>query len=820
MSWKMTRLSMAGVKGILERSGEFDLGDGKSIAVYAPNGCGKSGYADAVEYLFAKDGAVEHLGQGGPDSEHGGKHAIPHVLAQERGVTSVVSATLRRDSPPETIKVTREVKTGRIDPLPAELEAVVRAAPAHRILRQHDLRRFVVDMPPRDKYSELSRWLGLEDLESVLSHLTTAKNELTATDPDREFKERLQDVVKHTDNQITEYDLHRTLAWCATEAQKHLGGEPEIKALDELDEWTDALRKRRDEFVVQSGGISGRHKAKQKLEGIASDVLSSSGKLASCKAWLRQSLSARQRVDEALKAAKESIFQEVWETSRDVLEKEQVDNCPVCMTPWTATQVGSQDGALAHLKQSLERLSELSKAQSREKECVGKLHKAVKALETSLRELKPAASVLSLPEIAQEADSLAELLEPMAAASEVSTQVHDECTRVFEQCTKLITERVKATLPGIKIEGMPVAAKAVEDSVDKLLGLRGALTRLGELQAEREEYRRVEQGFSDIAATIQKRTGELVDAVVQALRTRVEGVYRKIHPASAVPNVHITPDAKNKTLSLRVDFHSPGRTVPPGGYLSESQINSLGIALFVSCVRLFNKGFPFVFLDDIVSSYDADHRARIVDVIAEDLQGFQVFLTTHDEQFYSMLKSRLITKGWLFERITGWTLEEGPSREADSPKPELIESLIKGGNPQIAGNMVRQVMEEWLDKMCAEYQAYTVHKRGPKEFDRTLFDYWGPFITRLKKVKGGFFKQRVEPQECYQRVQAYPLINWYSHAQSNPYTWASMGDVRYVWEELQAFQWLFRCCSCSRTLKYDRDADRLYCVCGGQIFSD
>ena len=164
MSWKIRKLSVKGVKGVLDRSGDFDFGDGKSIAVYAPNGCGKSGYADAVEYLYSKDGAVEHLGQGGADSERGGKHAIPHVLAEEKGITPIVSVTLHNDSPPETVEVTRQVKTGRADPMPAPLEAIVKAAPAHRILRQHDLRQFIVEMQPREKYSELSRWLGLEHL--------------------------------------------------------------------------------------------------------------------------------------------------------------------------------------------------------------------------------------------------------------------------------------------------------------------------------------------------------------------------------------------------------------------------------------------------------------------------------------------------------------------------------------------------------------------------------------------------------------------------------------------------------------------------------
>ena len=90
------------------------------------------------------------------------------------------------------------------------------------------------------------------------------------------------------------------------------------------------------------------------------------------------------------------------------------------------------------------------------------------------------------------------------------------------------------------------------------------------------------------------------------------------------------------------------------------------LALFISSVGLFNRQVPFLFLDDVVSSYDAEHKERIADLIAERLGGFQVFLTTHDWLFYSMLKDRLHDRGWLFERISGWDFEHGPKREVDA----------------------------------------------------------------------------------------------------------------------------------------------------------
>jgi hypothetical protein len=285
----------------------------------------------------------------------------------------------------------------------------------------------------------------------------------------------------------------------------------------------------------------------------------------------------------------------------------------------------------------------------------------------------------------------------------------------------------------------------------------------------------------------------------------------------AIPEVHIVPDTTAKALSIRVEFHDSERKVPPAGYLSEAQLNTLGLSLFLSSVRRFNKEFPFVFLDDIVSSYDADHRARIVDLIAENLTDFQVFLTTHDERFYDMLRSRMAAKGWLFDRIVRWSLLEGPRRETDVLRPDQVAKLVAEGTPQVAGNAVRQYMEEWLDQMCAAYDAYTPHKRCGREYDRTLFDYWGPFLARVKKLKGGFFSRRIEPQACYQRLSSHHLLNYYSHWQANPYEWGSIGDVEYVWDAFQAFQELFNCFSCKRLLKYDSNAERLYCICGGQI---
>jgi hypothetical protein len=142
------------------------------------------------------------------------------VLAAERGIIPEVSVKLYNPDSNVAITSIREVKTGRDDPIPSELESVIRAAPAHRILRQHDLRGFVVEMTPGEKYSTISRWLGFERLEQVLTHLTTTERKLQGTNPDREITEGVRGINDHTKGAVTKYDLSAALQWCAVEAKR------------------------------------------------------------------------------------------------------------------------------------------------------------------------------------------------------------------------------------------------------------------------------------------------------------------------------------------------------------------------------------------------------------------------------------------------------------------------------------------------------------------------------------------------------------------------------------------------------------------------
>lgn len=592
MTWILSQLKIQGIKGVLDRSGEFTLikkGKPKSMALFGRNAYGKSGYADAVEYLFSIDGEVEHLGKGSADSEQGGKHAIPHVLAKEKGIIPQVSAEFTELATGAKIAVTRQVNTGRNDIRPSELEGVLGKAPAHRVLRQHDLRRFVVDMAPGQKFEEFARWIGLRSATAILKYLTTAEGTLKDTSVDREFAERLMSIKNHTLETIDVFDVGKILNWCSGEVSKQLGQPFTISKVEEIDNGLAVLRAKREAVANQA------KMAKSNLEKVINEFIRDDGNIQNLKASFEKAIEAEDRRDATQAKASESIFQEVWEASQRFLEVQTVEKCPICQTPWENTETGSQESAVVALNKSLSALTQLKEQNLSFQQDIQSVKTCLQQMETRLIEISSFAQTISLPDISTSADEIHTRSAFYQQTLESAKKNQEGINRVLNDCQELANKSIPNALKNLREETSSDSTDNIDISISHLQGLKEAIARLETLTKLQNSIRSVEKEFNKISDGIREEIKKVADNAVDALRDDVRKIYKKIHPGEAVPNIFINLDTEEKTLSIRVNFHSNERIVPPSGYLSEAQINTLGLALFLSSVRLFNKDFPFVF---------------------------------------------------------------------------------------------------------------------------------------------------------------------------------------------------------------------------------
>ena len=236
--------------------------------------------------------------------------------------------------------------------------------------------------------------------------------------------------------------------------------------------------------------------------------------------------------------------------------------------------------------------------------------------------------------------------------------------------------------------------------------------------------------------------------------------------------------------------------VVPSGYLSDSQVHTLALALRLAAIRLLNETAPILILDDVVSSYDADHRKRIAGILANFFTTFQVVLVTHDEQFFNLLRDQLPDSDWTFKRITNVRPGFGPVFDDHKTLDEVIQGKLDSG--QQAANEIRQAEEEWLVDICRQFRTKVdmrpsdhTYRYEKSELANSLESYLNSIkLTppQVPGVNGSFLSS----------LQKGVVENIGSHHSDNPYQEGSVGDDRARWEEFVSFRNLFKCPSCGK----------------------
>ena len=82
-------LGLSGFRAYLQPK-IFDFSKKRCLAIFAPNGRGKSSVIDALEFMFSTDGTLERLGQRAINNQ-AGPTALAHNLAEEAKIAPAVT---------------------------------------------------------------------------------------------------------------------------------------------------------------------------------------------------------------------------------------------------------------------------------------------------------------------------------------------------------------------------------------------------------------------------------------------------------------------------------------------------------------------------------------------------------------------------------------------------------------------------------------------------------------------------------------------------------------------------------------------------------
>ena len=262
---------------------------------------------------------------------------------------------------------------------------------------------------------------------------------------------------------------------------------------------------------------------------------------------------------------------------------------------------------------------------------------------------------------------------------------------------------------------------------------------------------------------------------------------------------------QERAVVLQVEFH--GEPIYPAyRYLSESQLNSFGLAVFLASAKYFNQGFKFLILDDVINSFDGYKRPKVIKILKQELADFQVLILTHDSIWCDRLFRECPT--WVKRRFIGHKPEVGPiMREGVAPL-DVIEQLLDEDEPVRAGRNMGPFLECQLQELSEAFEAMIKYNQRNEYTLDTLLDR---FRVRVKEKLGASHLLHVAVQ-ALQTDQGFR--NLCAHWKDRDVE-LTLQEMTLVVSEWKAIEELVRCTdeNCHSFLRYDGKSG-FVCQCG------
>jgi predicted ATPase len=790
-------LTLEGFRAYL-RPKTFDFSKKPSLAIFAPNGLGKSSVIDAMEFLFSEHGTLDRLGQRTLNNQ-AGPPALAHNGAQAAGIAPVVKFKT------VTGKITAEgsrAAAGNLRPIHEAATAMKAGFVVAPIIRGHTLRTFVEDHKSETRYSDVAGWLQLSPLVEVQKNLRLLRREVKAAAESTTEQNRLTGLLRNeTAQAVQAWDEAAVLGFVNAKVIAPLDPGLTLAALDVVDAGYVEVGKR-VEAEEKRLGLAGLKQIRNSVATLWEKFIPEEGGDAGYSGAIfgfddALSTLADARVAEAEERDKaaSTVFRSVWIEAEKLFANDAplLEECPICATTIGNTAAGSAPAIRELLTTHLEDLQSYNDA----KTALDTAETAAAQMHNRLVARLPG-MIDHLPE--DESDSLrTALIEYQAGVVRwPAAEAPDSGTITAELETRLVSvDQEIAEIEEKQGEHTWVKAKF---SIDQLLKLKKGVALATRTT---EELTALLNALADQAMLVSGKIREKVQSLLDTLQTPMNEIYKEIQGVNAKPIRLELPgedDTNQQRMQLVIDFADNRQSVAPAGYLSDSQIHSVALALRLAAIRKFNGAAPVIALDDVVTSYDADHRRAIGALLAKMFTDCQIILVTHDERFFNHLKDQLAAKDWQFTRIIGLDPAFGPRFADHKVTDEMIADRWAKG--ESAANEMRQAEEEWLLGIARGF--------GVSVRIRPLEKAYSYERSELASAIGGFLSDlHLSPADVPGVNNRFiaslikgDIENFGSHFQDTPYGDGSIGDEKTRWNEFMAFRKQFECV-CGRT-KYQR----------------
>ena len=363
--------------------------------------------------------------------------------------------------------------------------------------------------------------------------------------------------------------------------------------------------------------------------------------------------------------------------------------CPVCL------QDKDRDELQAELGQRLAQLATLTSAQARVTQQQAAVQREVASLDVQRQAMHADHGKLLTACAGTAVDSLWRdplqgLLDELESSLPTEADLNGRL-EVFTADLEPIKQQVAAAQK----------AKNLRDEVERQTNA------VAEARKRSEELASIVQRLNRWLAEVSTARKETLDAELGSMSAEVTALYARIHQGEdkAAFSFAMRPAVVS---SLEFDAEFLGhKGKPVQAYLSESHLDTLGLCVFLVVAQRKAAKASIVVLDDVLTSIDATHLDRIMDLI-DDFAGSvsQVIIATHyrlwrDKYRWgrsSQARTEVIEFG-------PWSLTAGIQVQAFRDAQTELRSLIAkpGGDRQVVAAKAGIVLESVLDFLTLKY---------------------------------------------------------------------------------------------------------------------
>ena len=764
------QIDLQGFRGFLKpQSIVVRKGRQNSLAIFAPNGNGKSSLVDALEYYFKEGTAtLDRLGVKATDKKAGRKY-VPHVSANTddmmihvrfRQGNNVFEDSRTDDSIPNAAK--------RILPLKVSF-----------IIRDYELREFVQE----NQYNELVKWFNLQPLDVIQGNLRTLKNKINGLKKNREGENALMDQLKTlTNHEFQTGSESEVLKWLNEDELAKMSSPIKFKEMTEDDP---AFLELVEHSEMEQNSATADHL--NNLLDTIKDLFEPptpqtepAGLIADFVKAISNFESAATKLSKAEFKVSNYVFKEVWAKSQELLQnRPDLDACPVCETPFDSSKIRTRDAVLNHLHVNLGHLAEYDVSEKEKGVEETTLNNVVGDLKTKLNEFfRWAGSAYQYEAVVDYNRTLQSW--KIGDSAPDSTNAVNTLTNLHSEVTDQIQTQSGENVYGNAL-GIVKRLLDIMTGLNKMKRTKHNLSLIADSLDRQDEI---------INRTIVEHISGLVDKLkdeAQAINQEIQGLEAPNHPIE----IKLAKETKQNQRKAHIftNFMNLGKDVPPNGVLSESQNRTLALAIRLAAIRMFNTKFKVIVLDDIAMSYDEERRQHIAALLHERFNEFQVIVVTHDSFFYEELRDRFRGK-WQFLEFEQFKDDYGPIIKGKKTLEVIIDEKIANGE-QINGNEMRIACEEWLNRVCAGFATLLPHKPRGHHNLSDLIESLGRFLKENKlkpPLVSGYSGNYLDVMKNAR------FVNITSH--HNPHVTITSNELKTVWREFLEFKSHFKCSGC------------------------